>query len=162
MPPMDDPAGFLAAEADGWAPFLALAGLSDADLERPALAAHGWSGRDLMAHLTFWQEVGVGLARDLAVGEDSPTARRVSAEWDARGDAWNEQILEDWRLLPLTEVRTRFERAPADLRAALAAAPETRWWANEEHRRTLIEETIDHYVDHHDELAAVLAAAAGD
>jgi hypothetical protein len=159
MPIMDDATTFLRAEADGWAPFMALADLADDDLKRPVAAAHGWSGRDLMAHLVFWQEVGVGLARDLAVGDDSPTAARASAEWDARGDAWNEQILEDWRLLSLTEVRTRFERAPADLRAALAVAPQTRWWGNEEHRRTLVEETIEHYADHHDELAAIIAAA---
>ena len=156
---MDDAATFLAAEADGWSPFEALASLSDEDLERPVPDAHGWSGRDLMAHLVFWQEVGVGLARDLAVGDESPTERWVSAEWDARGDAWNEQILEDWRLLPLDVVRARFGTAPGDLRAALANAPEARWWGVEEHRRTLLEETIEHYAEHRAELAAILAAA---
>ena len=156
---MDDPREFLRAEAEGWVPYQALATLSDDDLGRPVEGAHGWSGRDLMAHLVFWQEVAVGLARDLAAGDSSPTAEWVSAEWDKRGDAWNDQILDEWRALPLSVVRARFDSAPPDLRNALATAPEARWWGNEEHRKTLIEETVEHYADHPSELAAILAAA---
>jgi len=157
---MDDPREFLTTETEGWVPYQALATLSDDDLGRPVEGAHGWSGRDLMAHLVFWQEVAVGLARDLAAGDSSPTAEGVSAEWDKRGDAWNDQILDEWRALPLSVVRARFGSAPLDLRNALADAPEARWWGNEEHRQTLIEETVEHYADHPSELAAILAAAA--
>ncbi len=156
---MEDGPAFLSAEAETWAPFLALAGLTDADLERSIEAAHGWTGRDLMAHLVFWQEVAVDLARDLAVGDESPSAERVSAQWAAKRDAWNEEILEEWRAKPLAEVRARFDAAPSDLRAALASAPEVRWWGNPEHRETLLEETVEHYADHIDELSAIVAAA---
>jgi hypothetical protein len=112
-----------------------------------------------MAHLVFWQEVGVALARDLAAGDDSPTVARVDAEWDARGDAWNEEILADWRAMPLAEVRSRFAAAPSDLRSALASAPEARWWGNPGHRETLLGETVEHYADHRAELSAILEAA---
>jgi hypothetical protein len=158
---MDDSATFLAAEADAWAPYTALGGLSDADLERPVEAAHGWSGRDLMAHLAFWQGIAVGIARDLAASDVSETHAATDARWDAGGDDWNAEILADWRALPLAEVRARFRDTPAALRQALAAAPVERWWGNESEREMILDETIGHYADHPADLAAILAAAGG-
>lgn len=150
MAPMEDADAYRIAEADGWAPFTALADLSDAALERPVEGAHGWSGRDLIAHLTFWQEMGVRIARDLEpvdVGED--------------GDGWNERILAEWQVLPMAELRARFAAAPAALRAALDASPVSGWWGDEAIRLDLIGETADHYADHVADLEAILAAARG-
>src|SRR5438876_772377 len=48
---------FLEEEREAWASFEALAGLTDEQLSTPVAAAHGWSGRQLMAHLVAWQEV---------------------------------------------------------------------------------------------------------
>ena len=39
-------------------------------------AAHGWSGRDLMAHLLAWQEIALRAAKELAVNETSETFAR--------------------------------------------------------------------------------------
>lgn len=150
---------FQSAEAAGWAPYEALGNLSDDDLERPLADAHGWAGRDLIAHIVFWQEVGAQIVRDLATSDVSPTKERVDAQWDEGGDAWNERILADWREMPLSEVRSRLATAPAALRAALDAAPASRWWDSARNREALVEETVDHYADHREDLLAVLEAA---
>jgi hypothetical protein len=156
---MMDAQEFLAAELEGWRPFEALSELSDAELEVPVEAAHGWSGRDLIAHLVFWQEIAVGVGRDLVAGDASETRRWVDREWDARGPAWNDELLAEWQLLPIGVVRARFASASSDLRAALEAAPSSRWWDDAGHRETILEETTEHYADHRGELAAILAAA---
>jgi hypothetical protein len=156
---MDDATGYRAAELEGWQPYEALADLTDEELTRQVPAAHGWSGRDLIAHMVFWQEIAVGVARDLGTGDASETKRWIDREWDARGPAWNDELLEEWRLLPLGVVRARFASAATDLRAALDAAPTARWWDDPANRETLLEETVEHYDEHQVELAAILEAA---
>jgi hypothetical protein len=49
-----DALSFLEDERDAWRPFEALERLTDEQLSRPIAGAHGWSGRDLMAHLAGW------------------------------------------------------------------------------------------------------------
>ena len=65
-------------------------------LEPPVEAAHGWSGRDLMAHMLAWQGIALEVARELAVNETSPTIARVDADWETRGgDVVNDEIQAD-------------------------------------------------------------------
>ena len=71
---------FLEEERDAWAPYEALAGLSDEQLAQPQDAAHGWSGRDLMAHLLAWQEIALRAAKELAVNETSEALAQESAD----------------------------------------------------------------------------------
>ncbi len=68
---------FLEEERDSWAPFEALDGLTDEQLTASVEGAHGWTGRDLMAHLLAWQAIALDAARELAVNETSPTIARV-------------------------------------------------------------------------------------
>jgi hypothetical protein len=152
---------FLDEERDGWAPFEALADLSDADLERPIDAAHGWSGRDLMAHMLAWQAVSLDAARELAMGEGSPTITRVDADWDARGgEVVNAEIQAEWATLPLDELRARYRSQPGELRGTLTVVPEARWIKHPTHMASFDAETIDHYREHLADLRAILAAAA--
>jgi len=72
---------FLEEERDAWAPFEALATLTDEQLSVPAAAAHGWSGRVLMGHLVAYQEIATAVATELAVNETSPTVAKVEADW---------------------------------------------------------------------------------
>jgi hypothetical protein len=153
-----DGLSFLDDEREAWRPFEALADLPDAALLRPVDAAHGWSGRDLMTHLAMWQEIALAGAKELAVGDTSPTLRQADADWDAKGDAMNDELAAAWRELPLDEVRTRFRTIPGELRGYLTVVPETRWLKNAAAFRWLSEETIDHYADHEADLAAILAA----
>ncbi len=150
---------FLEEERDAWRPFEALDGLSDEALSRPVAGAHGWSGRDLMGHLAEGLEGAVAVARELAISETSATKDRRDAEWETGGDAFNERREREWAVLPLTEVRSRFHDAPGELRGTLTVVPEVRWLKHPTNMDFLVGETIDHYVDHEADLAAVLAAA---
>ena len=124
-------------------------------------AAHGWSGRDLMAHMLAWQAVALEIAKELAVDETSPTIARVDADWEARGgEVVNAEIQAAvggrcrWR-----SCASRFRTQPGELRGYLTVVPETRWVKNPDHMKTFHDETVDHYEEHLDDLAAILAAA---
>lgn len=151
---------FVEAERAAWRPFESLLDLSDGDLSVPLDGAHDWSGRDLMAHLTYWQELGLKVARELALGETSETKVQSDADWDGRGgDVLNEEIRLAGLALPMGEVRSRFGLIPPELRSALAAAPESRWLKNTEYESFVLNQTTAHYAAHAADLAAVLAAA---
>ena len=151
---------FLEEERDAWASFEALAALSDEQLAQRLDTAHGWSGRDLMAHLLAWQEVALRAAKELAVNETSDTFARTSADWDARGgDVVNAEIEALWATVPMTELRDRFATQPGELRGYLTVVPETRWLKHAKNLESFREETIEHYEDHADDLKAILEAA---
>jgi hypothetical protein len=151
---------FLEEERDAWVAYEALAELTDEQLSVPIDAAHGWSGRDLMAHMLAWQEASLEAAKELAVGETSPTIARVDADWDARGgEVVNEEITRTWAELPIAELRERFRTLPGEMRGYLTVVPETRWIKHPTHLKSFHDETIDHYADHTDDLAAILDAA---
>jgi hypothetical protein len=151
---------FLEEERDAWAPFEALAGLSDEQLSVAQDGAHGWSGRNLMAHLLAWQEVALRAAKELAVNETSETFARTSADWDARGgDVVNAEIDATWSAVPMAELRDRFATQPGELRGYLTVVPETRWLKHAKNLESFREETIEHYEEHADDLRAILSSA---
>jgi hypothetical protein len=99
-------------------------------------------------------------ARELALRETSATKVQSDTDWDARGDAWNEEIRIAGLALPMDEVRSHFRLIPGELRGYLTVVPETRWLKNTEYENFFLNETTDHYAAHMADLAAVLAAAA--
>jgi hypothetical protein len=149
---------FLEEEREAWRPFEALDGLSDEQLEVMTDGAHGWSGRDLMAHQAAWLAYALAVARELAIGEVSPTKQRLDVEFDERGDAMNLDIQVEWRALPIDEVRRRFRSIPGELRGTLTVVPEARWLKHAGHLRFFIVYTLDHYQEHASDLEAILAA----
>jgi hypothetical protein len=151
---------FLEEEREAWRPFEALDGLTDEQLDTPIDEAHDWSGRDLIAHLVAWQENCLAVAKELAVGETSPTKERSDKEWDERGDAINLDIQVEWRALPIEEVRRRLRETPGELRGYLTVVPESRWLKHADNLRYFIDETIDHYAEHASDLEAILDACA--
>ena len=154
-----DALSFLEDERDAWRPYESLSEVSDERFDRPVEGAHGWSARDLVAHMVGWQEVALAVARDLAVGETSPTIARVDAEWEAKGDAMNDEMVAAWRQLPAAEVRDRLTAVAGDLRGYLTVVPESRWVKHPTHLETFVSETLEHYDDHKADLEAILAAA---
>ncbi len=151
---------FLEEERDAWRPFEALSGLTDEELATPVAAAHGWSGRQLMAHLLAWQEVGLAVATELAVNETSPAKTRADEDWDTRGgEVVNAELDARWASVPIAELRDRFESVPGQLRGYLTVVPETRWLKHADHQRFFHTETTGHYEAHEGDLAAILAAA---
>jgi hypothetical protein len=150
---------FLDEERDAWAPFEALADLTDEQLSIPVAGAHGWTGRQLMSHLLAWQENAMAVAKELAVNETSPTKVRSDAEWEERGgEAVNAALDATWAGLSLDEVRGRFATVPGELRGYLTVVPESRWLKHADHQRFFSEETTEHYEDHAADLRAILAA----
>jgi len=151
---------FLEEERDAWRPFEALADLSDARLDAEIEGAHGWTGRDLVSHLVDWQASSMEVAKELAVGPESPTKARLDAEWAARGDVINDEIQAAWRALPMAEVRRRLTTVPGELRGYLTVVPEARWIKHADYLRFFLDETIDHYADHVADLEAILDSAS--
>src|SRR5260221_2589045 len=153
-----DALSFLEDERDGWLAYEALADISDADLDAEIEGVHGWTARDLIAHMVAWQEVALAVARELAVHEKSAAKEQADADWAARGDAINAEINATWRTLPPDEVRRRLRTAAGELRGYLTVVPETRWLKNSNMLKFFLDETVDHYEDHKGDLRAVLAA----
>lgn len=149
---------FLEEERDAWRPYEALADVPDDRMDLPIDGAHGWSARDLIAHVVAWQGWALAVAKDLAVGETSASKARLDALWDERGDALNDDIIAEWRALPIDEVRARLASVPGELRGHLTVVPESRWVKHPENLRTFIDETIDHYAEHAADLEAVMEA----
>ena len=99
------------------------------------------------------------MATELAVNDTSPTKVRSDADWDARGDAINDEIDATWAALPMTEVRDRLRTVPGQLRGYLTVVPETRWLKHPDNQRFFHDETTAHYEEHLADLEAILAAA---
>lgn len=150
---------FLEEEREAWRPYEVLLELEDGQLSGPLEGAHGWSGRDLMGHLTHWIEHATAVAKELAVGETSPAKEAADRDWDLRGDAVNDELVVEWAKLPMGEVRRRFREAPGELRGYLTVVPESRWLKHAEHLRFFLDETTDHYAGHAADLEAILDAA---
>ncbi len=153
-----DALSFLEDEREAWRPFEALADLTDEQLDAPIEGVHGWTARDLIAHMVAWQEVSLDVAKELAVNETSPTKERADADWAARGDVINDEITATWRAFPPDEVRRRLRTAAGELRGHLTVVPEIRWIKNSRMLQFFLSETTDHYADHLADLRAVQAA----
>jgi hypothetical protein len=153
-----DALSFLEDERDGWREFEALADLTDGQLDAGIEGVHGWTARDLIAHMVAWQEVALSVAKELAVNETSPIKERADADWAARGDSINDEINATWRALPPDEVRRRLRTAAGELRGYLTVVPETRWLKNTKMLNFFLTESVDHYEEHRADLRAVLAA----
>ena len=158
-----DALSFLEDERDSFRAYEALEALNDEQLDIPVAAAGGWSGRDLMGHVLLWQEAALATAKELALGEGSPTMERVEAQWAAAGagDRMNEDGITRFRSMPIAEVRTLFHTVSGELRGYLTVVPESRWIKHAANQEYFFGETTEHYEEHHKELAAILEAAAG-
>ena len=128
---------FLEEEREAWAPFEALADLTDDQLSMAVDGAHGWSGRQLMAHLVAWQEVALAVATELAVNETSPTKVSSPTPTGRRAAARPSTP----RSTPAgpgarsTSCGRRFRKLPGELRGYLTVVPETRWLKHADHLR---------------------------
>ncbi len=153
-----DALSFLEDERDAWRPFEALLDLPDDRFETPVEAAHGWSARELLSHLSAYQAHCLAVARELAMGERSPSYEAMEAAWSERGDGVNDELSAAWRALPADEVRRRAGEVPGELRGYLTVVPETRWVKHPVFGPHFEEELLDHYAEHVADLDAILGA----
>jgi hypothetical protein len=156
-----DALSFLEDERDAFRAYEALDALTDEQLDRPVEAAGGWSGRDLMGHLVLWQGVALATAKELAMGERSPTMERTEIEWETpgAGDRINDEAIARFRALPIAEAREQFRSISGELRGYLTVVPEVRWIKHAERQEYFFGETTEHYETHLPELKAILEAA---
>ena len=157
-----DALSFLEDERDAFRAYEALDALTDEQLEVPVEAANGWSGRDLMGHIVVWQEAALTAAKELAVGEESPSRARIEADWNASpdaGDRINAEAIARFRAMPLAEVRRQFRDTAGELRGYLTVVPESRWIKHATHQEWFFGETLEHYEEHQKDLRAILEAA---
>jgi hypothetical protein len=153
-----DALSFLEDERDAWRPFEQLLEVPAGHFDEPVTAAHGWSARELLSHIVAYQSHALDVARQLAMGERSPAFEAMEADWDARGDAVNDDLSAAWRALSADEVLQRGRDVPGELRGYLTVVPETRWVKHPVFGRFFEEELLDHYAEHEDDLRAILAA----
>ncbi len=157
--PYADGAAFLAAERRAWQPYEALLALSDDALDVPREGAHGWTGRDLIAHLVGWHDVTISVVRGLAAADTTVLDSYYGLN-DAQVDAMNADTIAAWRELPIAEVRRRLVEIPAALRNVLAAAPDRTWLRDERGYQWMLWNTMEHYEGHAPDLAAIVDGAA--
>ena len=153
---------YLEDERDAWEPYEALLDVPAEALQTQTSSegpGHGWSARDLIVHMLAWGELSLAVARELALGETSATFDRVDRDWDARGDAVNDDLHASYATLGPTELRQRLRDLPGELRGTLTVVPEARWLKHPRHAEAFTDWLLDHEADHLPELRAVLDAA---
>ena len=119
------------------------AGLSDAELLEPGVAGN-WSVRDVLAHVTTWEEEALTHLPVILAGGRPPRYA------DAYGgiDAFNARTTEAKRALSLAEVRQEQERVHRRLLDYVAGVPTGTLEGETRFRRRLRLDTYGHYRHH--------------
>jgi hypothetical protein len=127
-----------------WADFASsYAGLSDAELLRPGVQGQ-WSVRDIIAHVTWWEEEAL---KHLPLVHRGGRPPRYSVLYGGI-DAFNAEMTEQRRHLSLAEVRRQHHDVHARLVAYVRAAPEELYARETRFRRRLRLDTYGHYPLH--------------
>lgn len=130
--------------AGAWAGLeAACAGLSDAELLRPGVAGD-WSVRDVLAHVTTWEEEALTHLPLILAGGTPP---RYSVTYGGI-DAFNARATEAKRGLSLAEVREQRARTHRRLIDCIERAPEDQIRRETRFRRRLRLDTYGHYEIH--------------
>jgi len=117
-------------------------GLSDARLLETGVTGE-WSVRDILAHVTTWEEEALKYLPVIAAGGRQP-------QYTAYGglDAFNAQMAAQRSGLTLAEVRRQAGETHARLRDYVAAAPEELFTRETRFRHRLRLDTYSHYPLH--------------
>jgi uncharacterized protein (TIGR03083 family) len=105
-----------------------LAAFDEAQMTEPH-PPDGWSIKDVIAHIAFWENYALKRFRETSRGEKPKMLGQISEEEINR---INQEALEAGRARTLNEVEADFQRAHQELLDELAAMPETQddaWWA---------------------------------
>jgi Holliday junction resolvase-like predicted endonuclease len=119
------------------------AGLSDARLLIPGVQGN-WSVRDIIAHVTWWEEEALKHLPLVGGGGRPP---RYSVRYGGI-DAFNALMTEQRKHLSLAEVRRRQQDVHARLLEYVLAAPEELYARETRFRRRLRLDTFGHYPRH--------------
>jgi hypothetical protein len=119
------------------------AGLNDEQLLLPGVSGD-WSVKDLIAHVTVWEEEALHHLPGILAGIRPPRYK------DRYGsiDAFNAQMIDQRRKLSLFEVRRQHEDIHQQLVAYLKGAPEEQFTTETRFRRRIRLDTYSHYPIH--------------
>lgn len=138
----------LAREAASWAALWSIIdGLSDEEWLLPGAAGDEWNVKNVVAHISSWQEETLvalpDMARQVVAGVKEP--RRYDI------DAWNAEQYQARRHLPVDVVRDTLLATRAELLAMIERIPED--WLNQyKHITRWIIGVTDHHYDAHAEM----------
>ena len=127
-----------------WTAFQAsYAGLSDEQLTEPGVTGH-WSVKDLIAHVTWWEEEALKHLPLILTGGRPP---RYSVQYGGI-DAFNAQMTEQKRGLSLSDVLRQMDATHRRLVAYVQNVPEEQFMRETRVRRRLRLDTYSHYPQH--------------
>jgi hypothetical protein len=127
-----------------WQDFLdSYAGLSEAQLLTPGVAG-AWSVRDILAHVTTWEEEALAHLPSILEGHRPP---RYSVTYGGI-DAFNALMTERKAGLSIAEVLRQLAETHRKVVAAVAEAPEDQIRTETRFRRRLKLDTYSHYPIH--------------
>jgi hypothetical protein len=127
-----------------WASFRdSYAGLSPAQLEAPDVAGT-WSMKDILAHVTTWEEEALKNLPIILEGKRTP---RYKDEYGGI-DAFNDQMTERKRSLPLNQVLQQLDATHTRLLGYVASAPDSEFASETRFRRRIRWDTYSHYPHH--------------
>ena len=119
------------------------AGLSDSELMEPGVLG-GWSVRDIIAHVTWWEEEALTYLPLILRGGKAP---RYSVTYGGI-DAFNAQMSKRKETLSLSEVFRQQEEIHRRVVEAIGHAPEGQLATETRFRRRLRLDTYSHYSKH--------------
>lgn len=119
------------------------AGLSDSQMVEPNVMGD-WSVRDILAHITIWEEEALKYLPLILQGRRPPRYK------DLYGgiDAFNAQMVEQKRNLPLTEVLRQLDETHSQLIEYILNTPVEQFVRETRFRRRLRLDTYSHYPIH--------------
>jgi hypothetical protein len=119
------------------------AGLSDSELMEPGVLG-GWSVRDIIAHVTWWEEEALTHLPLILDGRKPP---RYSVTYGGI-DAFNAQMTARKRDLPLSEVQRNQDDTHRRLIDFIQSSPEEQLIRETRFRHRLRLDTYSHYPEH--------------
>jgi hypothetical protein len=127
-----------------WAKFNeSFAGLTDDQLTEPGVTGD-WSVKDILAHVSWWEDESIKHLPMILQGEQPPRYSRLYGGIDA----FNALMTEQWRELTLPEVRQRLEATHKNLMDYLHSVPEDQYAKETRFRRRLGWDSYKHYPLH--------------
>src|SRR5262245_32933606 len=118
------------------------AGLSDSQITEPGVTGH-WSVKDILAHVTTWEEEALRYLPLIIAGGRPP--RYVQS---GGIDAFNAQMTEQKRDLPLADILRQLDVTHRRLIDYVQSAPEEQFTRETRFRHRLRLDTYSHYPKH--------------
>ncbi len=133
-----------------WAAFQAsYAGLIDAQLTETGVTGD-WSVKEILAHVTTWEEEALKYLPLILQGDRPP---RYSVMYGGV-DAFNAQMTEEKRRLPLADILAQLAETHRRLVAYIESAPDEQFTTETRFRRRVRLDTYGHYPVHTEAIRA--------